>query len=83
LITRASQVRIAHGPKRVVYGLEPTGNYHKPLSNWLLERDQMLVLVSSKTIADNRQTLDGRWNKNDTKDNANVADLIAQQVPVF
>jgi transposase len=38
----------------------------------------MLVLVSSKAISDNRETLDGRWDKNDTKDSANVADLIAQ-----
>jgi transposase len=78
LIERASQLQIAHGLDRVVYGLEPTGNYHKPLSSWLLSRDQMLVLVSSKAISDNRQTLDGRWDKNDTKDSANVADLIAQ-----
>ena len=78
LITRASQLQVEHGLGRVVYGLEPTGNYHKPLSNWLLEQDQMLVLVSSKSISDNRQTLDGRWDKNDTKDSANVADLIAQ-----
>jgi transposase len=78
LITRASQLQIAHGLKRVVFGLEPTGNYHKPLSSWLLAQNQMLVLVSSKAIADNRQTLDGRWDKNDTKDSANVADLISQ-----
>jgi len=78
LMTRVSQLQTAHGLCRVVYGLEPTGNYHKPLSSWLLEQDQMLVLVSSKTISDNRQTLDGRWDKNDTKDSANVADLIAQ-----
>ena len=78
LIERASQLQIAHGLDRVVYGLEPTGNYHKPLSSWLLSQDQMLVLVSSKAISDNRQTLDGRWDKNDTKDSANVADLIAQ-----
>jgi len=78
LITRASQLQIVHGLSRVVYGLEPTGNYHKPLSSWLLAKNQMLVLVSSKAISDNRQTLDGRWDKNDTKDSANVADLIAQ-----
>jgi transposase len=58
--------------------LEPTGNYHKPLSSWLLWQEQMLVMVASKGIADNRETLDGRWDKNDTKDSANVADLIAQ-----
>ena len=78
LLERSSQLQIEHGLDRVVYGLEPTGNYHKPLSNWLLSQDQMLVLVSSKSISDNRQTLDGRWDKNDTKDSANVADLIAQ-----
>ena len=27
LMTRASQLQIAHGLGRVVYGLEPTGNY--------------------------------------------------------
>ena len=78
LLERSSQLQIEHGLDRVVYGLEPTGNYHKPLSNWLLSQDQMLVLVSSKSISDNRQTLDGRWDKNDTKDSANVTDLIAQ-----
>jgi transposase len=78
LITRTSQLQVAHGLSRVVYGLEPTGNYHKPLSSWLLGQEQMLVMVASKGIADNRETLDGRWDKNDTKDSANVADLIAQ-----
>ena len=78
LITRALQLQVEHGLSKVVYGLEPTGNYHKPLSSWLLAQDQMLVLVSSKSISDNRQTLDGRWDKNDTKDSANVADLIVQ-----
>ena len=78
LVTRAAQLQTMHGLDRVVYGLEPTGNYHKPLSSWLLGQDQLLVLVSSKAISDNRETLDGRWDKNDTKDSANVADLIAQ-----
>jgi transposase len=78
LITRASQLGVEHGLSHYVYGLEPTGNYHKPLANWLISNGQLLVLVSSKTVADNRQTMDGRWDKNDTKDSANVADLIAQ-----
>jgi transposase len=78
LITRASQLQVQHDLSRVVFGLEPTGNYHKPLAGWLIGHVQMLVLVPSKAIADNRQTIDGRWDKNDTKDSANVADLIAQ-----
>jgi transposase len=78
LITRGSQLGVEHGLSHCVYGLEPTGNYHKPLANWLIANGQLLVLVSSKAIADNRQTMDGRWDKNDPKDSANVADLIAQ-----
>lgn len=38
----------------------------------------MVVLVSGKAVSDNRQLLDGRWDKNDSKDSANVADLISQ-----
>ena len=52
--------------------------FQKPLANWLLEQGQLLVLVSNHAIAENRQTLDGRWDKNDTKDSANVADLVSQ-----
>jgi len=78
LVERAGQLMRHFDLRQVVYGLEPTGNYHKPLASWLLDKKQMLVLVSSKTIADNRQTLDGRWDKNDTKDSANVADLLSQ-----
>ena len=43
----------------------------------------MLVLVSSKAIADNRQTMDGRWDKNDPADTANVADLVGQARCLF
>lgn len=78
LIERAEQLMVAHGCRKVAFGLEPTGNYHKPLANWLVGQGQLLVLVSNKAIADNRESIDGRWDKNDTKDSANVADLMAQ-----
>ncbi len=78
LIERVEQLMVTHSCTRVAFGLEPTGNYHKPLANWLLEQRRFLVLVSSKAIADNRESLDGRWDKHDTKDSANVADLMAQ-----
>ncbi len=78
LIERAEQLMVAHSCRYVAFGLEPTGNYHKPLANWLLVKMQLLVLVSNKAVADNRESLDGRWDKHDTKDSANVADLMAQ-----
>lgn len=78
LLERVDQLKTRHGMSKAVFALEPTGNYHKPLANWLLEQGQLLVLVSNNAIAENRQTLDGRWDKNDTKDSANVADLVSQ-----
>jgi transposase len=62
----------------VVFGLEPTANYHKPLAHHLIKLSLTVVLVSPQTVKNNRQMLDGRWDKNDTKDAANVADLISQ-----
>jgi transposase len=47
LTTRAEQLRRQHGLSQVVYAVEPTGNYHKPLAHWLQSHDQMLVLVSN------------------------------------
>ena len=78
LLERVGQLKTRHGLSKAVFALEPTGNYYKPLANWLLEQGQLLVLVSNHAIAENRQTLDGRWDKNDTKDSANVADLVSQ-----
>ncbi len=67
-----------HRLKEVVFGLEPTGNYHKPLAHWLIQHDYPVVLVGGKAVKDNRELLDGRWDKNDTKDSANAADLVSQ-----
>ena len=38
----------------------------------------MVVLVSASAVKNNRALLDGRWDKHDTKDSANVADLVSQ-----
>lgn len=72
--TLCAEHRLSH----VVFGLEPTGNYHKTLAHWLIHQGQTVVLVSGKAVKDNRQLIDGRWDKNDIKDAANVADLMCQ-----
>jgi len=36
------------------------------------------VYATNEAIKKNRSLIDGRWDKNDTKDSANVADLVAQ-----
>ena len=78
LLEETLAVQKQYGLNKIVFGLEPTGNYHKPLARWLMMQNHQLVMVSGKAIKENRQLLDGRWDKNDPKDSANVADLISQ-----
>jgi len=78
LLDQAEAIRVQHGLKKVVYGMEPTANYHKPLGEYLIKLGKTAVLVSGVTVAKNRESLDGRWDKHDDKDSANVADLISQ-----
>lgn len=78
MLAQVEAIQEARGLRKVVFGLEPTANYHKPLGEYLIKCGQMTVLVSGVAVKRNRELLDGRWDKHDTKDSANVADLIAQ-----
>jgi transposase len=77
-LDQAEVLRVQHGLKKVVYGMEPTANYHKPLGEYLISLGRGVVLVSGVTVKGNRESMDGRWDKHDGKDSANVADLISQ-----
>lgn len=78
LLLQVEAVRVQHGVQEVVFGMEPTANYHKPLGEFLITQDQEVVLVSTEAVKQNRPLLDGRWNKHDGKDCANIADLMCQ-----
>ena len=71
-------IQSKHGLSEAVYGLEPTASYHKPLAEYLIRLNDQVVYVSNVAVAKNRALLDGRWDKNDKKDAANVADLVGQ-----
>jgi transposase len=83
LMEQVDTLMAQHNLENVTFGLEPTSNYHKPLIHWLTEKGYLVVLVAGKAVKDNRELLDGRWDKNDTKDSANVADLISQGKCLF
>jgi len=92
LLIQADAVTIQHNLTKTVFGLEtcrraqvesPTANYHKPLAEFLIKNDHMVVLVSGVAVKRNRELLDGRWDKHDTKDSANVSDLISQGKCLF
>lgn len=83
LLSLADDLQTRHGLTQRVFGLETTGIYHKPLLENLLQRGETAVLVSNVAVARNRELLDGRWDKNDTADSANVTDLVAQARCLF
>ena len=78
LITYAETNRVKHDFGKLIFGLEPTATYHKALGEFLIRNGYSLVLVGASATSKNRELLDGRWDKNDMKDSANVADLISQ-----
>lgn len=83
LLTYVEAVKIKHGLETEVFGLEPTANYHKPLGEHLIKCGLNVVLVSGVSVKRNRELLDGRWDKHDTKDSANIADLVSQGKCLF
>jgi transposase len=83
LLAQARALRDQNGLRRMVFGMEPTGNYHKPLGEHLIQCGHLVVLVSGVAACENRKTLDGRWDTNDTRDAANVADLMSQGKCLF
>ena len=83
LLAQAEAMKVQNGLKRVVFGMEPTANYHKPLGEHLIRCGKQVVLVSGVAAHENRKTVDGRWDTNDTRDAANVADLVSQGKCLF
>jgi transposase len=78
LLKTADAIKVQNGLSKIVYGIEPTGNYHKPLARHLVRCACNLVMVTGQAVKNNRLLLDGRWDKNDTKDAANIADLVSR-----
>jgi transposase len=83
LCFQTDTLKTQHGLRHVVFGMEPTSDYHKPLGEYLIHKGHLVVLVGGSAVKKNRELLDGRWDKNDTKDAANVADLITQGKCLF
>lgn len=83
LLAYVERIKVQYSLTTVVFGIEPTASYHKPLAEHLTKCGHLVVLVGGMAVKNNRQLLDGRWDKHDLKDAANVADLIAQGKCLF
>ena len=83
LLFQADTLKTREGLANLVFGMEPTADYHKPLGEYLIEHGHQVVLVGGAAVKKNRELLDGRWDRHDPKDAANVADLITQGKCLF
>jgi transposase len=65
------------GPCRV--GLEPTGDYHRPIAYRLLTAGFEVVGISSVAVARYRDAMFNSWDKNDPKDAAVILEMLRRQ----
>ena len=61
---------------RCEVALEPTGDYHRPLANFLVRRGHNVQFVSSIATHRTRETLFNSWDKNDPKDAQVILHLL-------
>ena len=58
LLIQTDALKVQYGLRKVVFGLEPTANYHKPLGEYLIKGGHLVVLVSAAATVKNRELLD-------------------------
>lgn len=63
LLTHVDAIREQNGLEETIFGLEPTGNYHKPFGFHLIRCHKNIVLVSGVMVKHNRELWDVRWVK--------------------
>jgi hypothetical protein len=54
LLIQTDALKVQHGLRKVVFGMEPTANYHKPLGEYLIKGGHLVVLVSAAATSKNR-----------------------------
>lgn len=84
LCEKIERIQDKHKNEEILIGVEPTGNYHKALCEYLKQKGYVVVYVSTVVAKNNRRTLsNGRWSKNDPRDAYNIVDLMAQGKMLF
>jgi hypothetical protein len=57
LRSRADAIKAQSGLSKIIFGLEPTSNYHKPLGMHLIRCEHEVVMVSGVSVKRNRELL--------------------------
>lgn len=67
----------------IIFGLEPSGDYWKPLAKYLKEKSFSVVLINPYHLKRTKEIIDNSQNKNDDKDSYLIADLTKQSKYLF
>jgi transposase len=62
----------------IIFGLEPTGDYWKPIGYYLRRKGYKVVLVNPYHIKRTKEIIDNSQQKDDRKDSYLIADLVKQ-----
>jgi transposase len=62
----------------IIFGLEPTGDYWKPIGYYLRSKGYKVVLVNPYHIKRTKEIIDNSQQKDDRKDSYLIADLVKQ-----
>jgi len=57
-------------------GLEPTGDYHRPIAHRLLAHGHEVVSINSVAVARYRDAMFNSWDKNDPKDASVILEML-------
>ena len=55
LLARTEALKAQNALSQVVFGMEPTSNYHKPLGEYLIKNSENIVLVAGVAVNRNRE----------------------------
>ena len=67
----------------IIFGLEPTGDYWKPVAQYLREKGYPVVLINPYHLKRTKEIIDNSQDKTDDKDSYLIADLTKQSKYFF
>lgn len=76
LLAWIRQLQNDHNKNSVIFGIEPTGHYWLPLSQYLRQAGIQIVMVNPMHVKKSKELDDNSPTKNDTKDARVIAQLV-------
>lgn len=68
LLFQAETLMARQGLEKLVFGMEPTADYYKPLGECLITHGHIVVFVGGSAVKKNSEILDSRWDKYNTEE---------------